>query len=260
MFTSSLVKLGDLRLPLTLALVPIPCFGVEIFRNPDNVRVRFVDSFRFGNVCTRIRICVSYFSRFYYPVFEQFGKKFLFSEGMILDECININFAFFFLFRLDLKGKGWKLFDYTRFYSRCFFLSFFILFLRGIIKEKKDCLCKAAHHLFIPSAHVTFRDNTWYRACLNLRISRVYRSAWANNRRFYFNISATFLRAAVSSIESPRPTVTNFFDRTNILHTSLYPILPARKKRKGKRENLQKRYSKRQFPVKSSGARIQYPP
>lgn len=159
-FTSSLVKLGDLRLPLTLALVPIPCFGVEIFRNPDNVRVRFVDSFRFGNVCTRIRICVSYFSRFYYPVFEQFGKKFLFSEGMILDECININFAFFFLFRLDLKGKGWKLFDYTRFYSRCFFLFFFILFLRGIIKEKKDCLCKAAHHLFIPSAHVTFRDNT----------------------------------------------------------------------------------------------------
>lgn len=89
---------------LTLALVPIPCFGVEIFRNPDNVRVRrvdafarlqTVDSFRFGNVCTRIRIRVSYFSRFYYPVFEQFGKKFLFSEGMILDECININFAFF---------------------------------------------------------------------------------------------------------------------------------------------------------------------
>lgn len=124
-FTSSLVKLGDLRLPLTLALVPIPCFGVEIFRNPDNVRVRFVDSFRFGNVCTRIQICVSYFSRFYYPVFEQFGKKFLFSEGMILDECININFAFFFLFRLDLKGKGWKLFDYTR----CFYSLFFSFFL-----------------------------------------------------------------------------------------------------------------------------------
>ena len=39
-FTSSLVKLGDLRLPLTLALVPIPCFGVEIFRNFDNVRVK----------------------------------------------------------------------------------------------------------------------------------------------------------------------------------------------------------------------------
>lgn len=65
---------------LTLALVPIPCFGVEIFRNPDNVRVRrvdafarlqTVDSFRFGNVCTRIRIRVSYFSRFYYPVFEK---------------------------------------------------------------------------------------------------------------------------------------------------------------------------------------------
>lgn len=186
-----------------------------------------------------------------------FSKKFLFSEGMILDECININFFF-----LDWiwKEKGGNCSIILVVSIRCFFLFFFILFLRGIIKEKKDCLCKAAHHLFIPSAHVTFRDNTWYRACLNLRISRVYRSAWANNRRFYFNISATFLRAAVSSIESPRPTVTNFFDRTNILHTSLYPILPARKKRKGKRENLQKRYSKRQFPVKSSGARIQYPP
>lgn len=54
-----------------------------------------------------------------------FSKKFLFSEGMILDECININFAFFFLFRLDLKGKGWKLFDYTR----CFYSLFFSFFL-----------------------------------------------------------------------------------------------------------------------------------
>lgn len=69
-------------------------------------------------------------------------------------------YKFRVLFRLDLKGKGWKLFDYTRSYSLFFFLFFFILFLRGIIKEKKDCLCKAAHHLFIPSAHVTFRDNT----------------------------------------------------------------------------------------------------
>lgn len=72
---------------------------------------------------------------------------------MILDEC-KYKFRVFF-FKIGFERKTMEIFDYTRFYSFCFFL-----FLRGIIKEKKDCLCKAAHHLFIPLAHVTFRDNT----------------------------------------------------------------------------------------------------
>lgn len=67
---------------------------------------------------------------------------------------VNINFASFSL-RLDLKGKRWK-----SSIILVFILFVFFFFLRGIIKEKKDCLCKAAHHLFIPLAHVTFRDNT----------------------------------------------------------------------------------------------------
>lgn len=187
-----------------------------------------VDSFRFGIGISYTRICMSYFPDFIIP--KSLEK--IFVRG---------NFAFLlFLFSSSSSLRpGWKENGGNlRLYSFLFVLSFF-LFLRGIIKEKKDYLCKAAHHLFIPSAHVTFRDNTWYRACLNLRISRVYRSALANNRWFYFNISATFLRAAVSSIESPRPTVTNFFDRANI---SAYIVLFAshKRKEKKKKENLEK--------------------
>lgn len=214
----------------------------EIFRNPDNALgawmrsrdckpfetippwIRFVSESEFR---TREYAC----HIFQILLFRRVWKKFLF-EG--------ISRFFLFLFSSSSSWRpGWKENGGNlRLYSFLFVLSFF-LFLRGIIKEKKDYLCKAAHHLFIPSAHVTFRDNTWYRACLNLRISRVYRSALANNRWFYFNISATFLRAAVSSIESPRPTVTNFFDRANI---SAYIALfaPHKRKEKKKKENLEK--------------------
>lgn len=84
---------------LTLALVPIPCFGVEIFRNFDNVRVKMRSRDCKPWIRFVLETCACEYEYAYHIFLDfiiPFSKKFLFSEGMISgNECININFAFF---------------------------------------------------------------------------------------------------------------------------------------------------------------------